>query len=242
MTSPDSNLPDDDARDVEAITNADRLRVTLEIAVAALILAAIYYIFAPEEDIDLPAPLEESQIDPIIHAQIESSANQTTPSEDKAVATEEAAHIDSPSQLEHSVEETEPADIAAIEGGGARALIARLRAGETDFNPDQVLNQITIYQNEGKTTDAYLLLFFAAREGDATAAFSLASMHDPNHFTKGNPLLEKPDAYQAHKWYSAAAEKGIPKANERLRRLKQTTEKKAKKGDLAAKRLLLNWQ
>jgi TPR repeat protein len=86
------------------------------------------------------------------------------------------------------------------------------------------------------------LLFYAAREGDAEAAFSLAGMHDPNHFTKGNPLLEKPDAYQAHKWYLAAAGKGVSKANERLRRLRQTTEKNAKKGDPAAKRLLLNWQ
>ena len=54
MTSPDAKLPDDDTRDVETLTTSDRLRVTLEIAIAALILTAIYYIFAPEEDIDLP--------------------------------------------------------------------------------------------------------------------------------------------------------------------------------------------
>jgi TPR repeat protein len=144
--------------------------------------------------------------------------------------------------LEDSVKEAEPAKIDVIEGGSARALIARLRAGETTFKPEQILNQVTTYLDEGKMADAYLLLFYTAREGDARAAFSLASMHDPNHFTKGNPILEKPDAYQAHKWYSAAAGKGISKANERLRRLRQTTEEKAKKGDPAAKRLLLNWQ
>jgi hypothetical protein len=56
MTSPDSQLPDDDPQDAQTVTNADRLRVTLEITIAVLILAAIYYIFAPKEDIDLPPP------------------------------------------------------------------------------------------------------------------------------------------------------------------------------------------
>lgn len=242
MTSSDFKIPDDDTRDAETLTSSDRLRVTLEIAIAALILAAIYYIFAPEEEIDLPPPLEKSQIDPIIRDQIDAATKQTAPTEDKVVATEGVARRDSSSHREQSVNTAEPAGSAVIEGGSARALIARLRAGETALNPDQILNQATTYQNEGRITDAYLLLFYAAREGDASAAFSLASMHDPNHFTEGSPLLEKPDSYQAHKWYSAAAGKGISKANERLRRLKQTTEKKAKKGDPAAKRLLLNWQ
>jgi TPR repeat protein len=242
MTSTDSKIPDDDVRDVAKLTNSDRLRVTLELVVAALILAAIYYIFAPQDDIDLPPPLEKSQIDPIIRAEIDAASNQTAPTEKSVVAKEEVARLDSPSQLKQRTKPAEPVDNAVSEGGSARALIARLRAGETAWNPDQILNQVTTYQNEGKSTDAYLLLFYAAREGDASAAFSLASMHDPNHFTKGNPLLDKPDAYQAHKWYSAAAGKGISKANERLRRLRQTTEKQAKKGDPAAKRLLLNWQ
>ncbi|MGD8913374.1 MAG: hypothetical protein PVJ68_11625, partial [Candidatus Thiodiazotropha sp.] len=61
MTSSDSKPANDDTQDVETLTRSDRLRVALEIAVAALILAAIYYLFAPEEEVDLPTPLEESQ-------------------------------------------------------------------------------------------------------------------------------------------------------------------------------------
>jgi hypothetical protein len=242
MTSPDSKLAVDDTQDVETLTRSDRLRVALEIAVAALILVAIYYLFAPEEEIDLPPPLEESQIDPIIRAQIDSSSKQTAPAEDGDATTEDTARLNSPSHSELDVSETKPTENSLVEGGSARELILRLRSGETALKPKQIINQVTTYQNEGKLADAYLLLFYAAREGDARAAFTLAAMHDPNHFIKGNPLLEKPDPYQSHKWYSAAASKGILKANERLKRLKEATEEKAKKGDPAAKRLLLNWQ
>ncbi|MEW8027352.1 MAG: hypothetical protein AB2792_02535 [Candidatus Thiodiazotropha sp.] len=242
MTSPDSKLPDEYAQDQEKLTSSDKLRVALEIAIAALILAAIYYFFAPEEEIDLAPPLEENQIDPIIRAQIDSATEQTAPVEPDADTTEEAAIVDDSSHSEKSASESTPAEKALIDGGSARALISRLRSGETAFSPEQILNQATTYQNQGKLTDAYLLLFYAAREGDATAAFSLASMHDPNHFTEGNPLLDKPNPYQAHKWYSAAADKGLTKATERLNRLRKATEEQAKKGDLAAKRLLLNWQ
>ncbi|MBT3012400.1 MAG: hypothetical protein KUF77_07140 [Candidatus Thiodiazotropha sp. (ex Lucina aurantia)] len=242
MTSPDSKLPDEYTQDAERLTRSDKLRVALEIAIAALILAAIYYFFAPEEEIDLAPPLEESQIDPIIRAQIDSAKEQTAPVEDEADTAEETEIADHPSPSENTAIEAESAAIEFAEGGSARALISSLRSGETALNPEQILSQATAYQNEGKLTDAYLLLFYAAREGDATAAFTLASMHDPNHFAEGNSLLEIPDAYQAHKWYSAAADKGLVKANERLNRLRKTTEEQAKKGDLAAKRLLLNWQ
>ena len=46
--------------------------MTLEIAVAIAILVGIYYLFAPEEELDLP-PLQQQEIDPIIRAQIDAS-------------------------------------------------------------------------------------------------------------------------------------------------------------------------
>jgi TPR repeat protein len=242
MTSPDSKLPnDDDPQDLETLTNADKLRVTLEIVVAALILAVIYYLFAPEEEIDLAPPLQESQIDPIIRAQIDTSTKQN-PIEQDTSSSEKVAPLDASPSQENSINEIEPVKTAITEGGSARELINRLRSGELSFNAEQLLEQATIHQNEGRLTDAYLLLFYAARKGNAAAAFSLASLHDPNHFTAGNQLLEKPNSYQAHKWYSAAADKGIAEATERLRTLKETTEEQAKQGDPAAMRLLLNWQ
>jgi TPR repeat protein len=240
MTRPDSKLPEDNLQDVESMTNADRLRVALEIGIAALILVAIYYLFAPEKEIDLAPPLQESQIDPIIRDQIDSSTQQSAPLEQETDSPKVVISTEIPTPKEGS-DETESA-LPVIEGGSARELIKRLRAGELAFDSKQILEQVSDHQNQGRLTDAYLLLFYAAREGDAQAAFSLASMHDPNHFSEGNPLLEKPDSYQAHKWYSAAADKGVSQATERLRILRKTTEERANSGDSAAMRLLLNWQ
>ncbi|PVV08528.1 MAG: hypothetical protein B6D77_11745 [gamma proteobacterium symbiont of Ctena orbiculata] len=242
MTSPDSKLPDEYDQDVEKSTNSDRLRVVLEIAIAALILTGIYFLFAPEEEIDLAPPLEQSQIDPIIRAQIDSAAEQPSPVEEETSTTETSTTEDDTSNLDIAAADNPPVQAADTEGGPARGLISRLRSGEATLDPHQILNQVDAYRKEGMLTDAYLLLFYAAREGDGGAAFSLADMHDPNHFNKANPLLDKPDSYQAHKWYSVAAGKGLDKANERLKSLKRTTEAQAKKGDLAAQRLLLNWQ
>jgi TPR repeat protein len=240
MTRPDSKLPEDNLQDVESMTNADRLRVALEIGIAALILVAIYYLFAPEKEIDLAPPLQESQIDPIIRDQLDSSTQQSAPLEQETDSPKVVISTEIPTPKEGS-DETESA-LPVIEGGSARELIKRLRAGELAFDSKQILEQVSDHQNQGRLTDAYLLLFYAAREGDAQAAFSLASMHDPNHFSEGNPLLEKPDSYQAHKWYSAAADKGVSQATERLRILRKTTEERANSGDSAAMRLLLNWQ
>jgi hypothetical protein len=242
MTSSDSQLPDDYDPGVEKPSNSDRLRVALEIAVAVMILVGIYYLFAPEDEIELAPPLEQSQIDPIIRAQIDSSGDQPSPLEEDAGASEAIPSEDDSAPLDSTTTGNQSAQQADTEGAPARTLISRLRSGEAAFEPQQILEQVDTYQNQGMLTDAYLLLFYAAREGDGKAAFSLASMHDPNHFNEGNPLLDKPDSYQAHKWYSVAANKGISGANERLKSLKMTTETQAKKGNLAAQRLLLNWQ
>ncbi len=242
MTSSDSRLPDETDHGVERPTTSDRLRVVLEIAIAALILTGIYYLFEPEDEVDLPPPLEESQIDPIIRAQMDSAKEPSAPVEDQAGSAKEIVMATEAPATDDSRIAASSTDKGLLDGESARALISRLRSGDASYSPEQLLEQITTYQNDGRLTDAYLLLFYAAREGDGTAAFSLASMHDPNHFSEGNPLLEKPNAYQAHKWYIAALDKGVAKAQERLRMLKKSTEEQAKKGDLAAQRLLLNWQ
>ncbi|MBT2969974.1 MAG: hypothetical protein B6D72_11245 [gamma proteobacterium symbiont of Ctena orbiculata] len=249
MTNSDSKLPDDYAEEEVKTTTSDRLRVTLEIAIAALILVGIYYLFAPDEEIDLAPPLEESQIDPIIRAQIDSAkqtppdATQTIPAEKQNDTTADAAAVEEQSlALATSPTAAGSGEKNLNDGGSARDLISRLRSGEASLTTEQILDQATRYQDNGRPTDAYLLLFYAAREGDGMAAYTLASMHDPNHFSEDNPLLENPDAYQAHKWYSAAADKGVAEADERLRVLRKSTEERAKKGDYAAQRLLLNWQ
>ncbi|MEJ2456506.1 MAG: hypothetical protein P8103_20490, partial [Candidatus Thiodiazotropha sp.] len=98
------------------------------------------------------------------------------------------------------------------------------------------------YQQQGHTTDAYLLWFYAARQGDGKAAFALASLYDPNHFQSGSTLVTAADATQAYKWYSTAARQSIPEAAERLQALRARLESQAESGDMSARRLLLNWQ
>ncbi|MCM8857864.1 MAG: deoxyribonuclease [Candidatus Thiodiazotropha sp.] len=238
MTSSDPKPSDDFSNDEEISNSSGRLRVAAEITVAALILVGIYFLFAPDEQIDLEPPLKESQIDPIIRAQID-SANQTeNPVSNRVVSPVESEIEDSPNP---TIQDT-PTDRVLKKGEAARALISRLRSRESIFSSDQIVDQVIAFQQQGNLTDAYLLLFYAAREGDGPAAFALASMHDPNHFVEGNTLLDNPDAYQAHKWYVVAAEKDITAAQKRLQVLRSTTEEQAKTGDLAAQRLLLNWQ
>lgn len=244
MTSSDPKPSDDFSNDVEISNSSYRLRVAAEITVAALILIAIYFLFAPDEQIDLKPPLKESQIDPIVRVQID-SANQTeSPLSNRVVSPVESEIEDSPNPTiqDTQVDQDISTDRLLKKGEAARTLISRLRSRESIFSSDQIVDQVIAFQQQGNLTDAYLLLFYAAREGNGAAAFALASMHDPNHFVEGNSFLENPDTYQAHKWYIMAAEKDITAAQKRLQVLRSTTEEQAKTGDLAAQRLLLNWQ
>ncbi|MCU7922796.1 MAG: hypothetical protein KZQ88_08860 [Candidatus Thiodiazotropha sp. (ex Dulcina madagascariensis)] len=241
MTSSDTRLPDDFSSEVESPRGSGRLRVAMEITVAALILIGIYLLFAPEEQIELEPPLQEDQIDPIIRAQIDSAQREESPPAETSAEAADAGREPLPDNSE-PITASAPAHRTAADGETARSIISRLRAGETTLTPAQLLDQANTFRQEGRLTDAYLLLFYAARNGDGQAAFSLAGLHDPNHFVKGGSLLEKPDPYQAHKWYTMAAAQGVTKAQQRLKILRSTMEEQAKRGDLTAKRLILNWQ
>lgn len=246
MTASEPNLPDD-VSDVEEISQGSgRIRVALEITVAILILVGIYYLFAPEEEIELP-PLEQQEIDPIIRAQID-AADQTDSAPTAAPVASDDISPTEPTQpgiVETTVVEppAEPVVTQPIaEGASAREIIAAQRNG-SDSRPLSELDQLASqYQLQGRTTDAYLLWFYAARQGDGQAAFALASLHDPNHFKAGNDLLGEADATQAYKWYSAAATQAVPQARERLEALRLALQQQAKDGDLSARRLLLNWK
>jgi hypothetical protein len=242
MTASEPNLPET-VSDVEEISQGSgRMRVALEVTVAILILVGIYYLFAPEEEVELP-PLQSQEIDPIIRAQID-LAGQTQ--SQTAVAPTDTTVANPPEPAPLALQEA-PAPLAeaaapAADGEAARELIAALRSG-TDNRPVSELNRLAgEFLQQARATDAYLLWFFAARQGDGQAAFSLASLYDPNHFQSGNSLLTEADATQAYKWYSAAAEQNVPQAKERLRTLRASLKKQADEGDQSARRLLLNWQ
>jgi hypothetical protein len=126
-------------------------------------------------------------------------------------------------------------------GKQARAIISEVKAqtGKVDF--DHVYAQADKFMTEGKLEDAYLLLFFAAREGHALSARVLGSLYDPRYYSPTKSIFEKPDLAQAYKWYKKAKDAGDKIAKERLTTLRSLVDKAAKQGDQEARMLLFEW-
>jgi hypothetical protein len=134
--------------------------------------------------------------------------------------------------------------VAAVEaspGDGARELIAEHRAsGNGDF--DGIVAAAGRAQADGADTDAYLLFFYAARSGNAEAAFALAQQADPTQRSPDGGLFDGPDLLQAFKWYESAQDAGHPLAATRLEALRRQVDAMASAGDIEAQRLSLMWR
>ena len=128
--------------------------------------------------------------------------------------------------------------------GGAGAVApapqSETPAGATDL--DSAFSRAQEFQRTGQLADAQLLYFYAARDGHAASAFELGEMNDPNHHSPATSLLAEPDAFQAYRWYSAAAEQRFPGADERLDELHEWAMTAAAAGDIEAEQLLLQWE
>lgn len=126
-------------------------------------------------------------------------------------------------------------------GARARALIAEMRSsGELQL--DEIFAAADQAQRDGEVADAYLLYFFAARQGHAASALELGRQADPAGEIPGERLFDSPDLTQAHKWYQIAAANGNPEARQRLGELRQRVERMAASGDPQAQRIALQWQ
>jgi len=119
-----------------------------------------------------------------------------------------------------------------------------ISAQQQEQAPDYAaaLDQARSLRAEGKLADAQLLYFFAARGGYTPAAFELAELYDPLHFDATTSLMEKPDPFQAFKWYQQAAQAGDSKAAVRLEELHDWAHQAAENGDLDAEQLMLQWK
>ena len=156
-----------------------------------------------------------------------------------SLLTEEGASSEPPATPEEPATEAEPVDDRP--GARARALIAKMRAaGES--RPDEVFAAAQQAQRDGELADAYLLYFFAAREGHAGAALALGTQADPASRDPADSVFEAADLTQAHKWYQAAAQLGDSEAQRRLADLRQRVEQMAAGGDPQAQRISLLWQ
>jgi TPR repeat protein len=139
-------------------------------------------------------------------------------------------------------ETVEPAESPAERGDSAREIIDE--QSSRDGGPDyaQAHQRAQEFQAEGRLADAQLLYFFAARGGNAEAAFALATSYDPNHRTDASSLLDEADPYQAYRWYREAREGGHESTSERLAELRAWAERAAGTGNAEAERLLLQWE
>jgi hypothetical protein len=140
------------------------------------------------------------------------------------------------------IETVEPAESPAERGDSAREIIAELSSSETGADYAQAYERAQEFQADGRPADAMLLYFFAARGGNAAAAFDLATFHDPNHHAETSSLMDEPDAFQAYRWYRQAEEAGHEAASERLTDLRAWAERAADTGNPEAERLLLQWE
>ena len=126
-------------------------------------------------------------------------------------------------------------------GAKARAFIANMRAaGSVDL--DQALAAAAQAQSDGELANAYLLYFFAAKEGSSHAALELGKQADPATRDPLNSVFGAPDLNQAYKWYKIAAGNGESEARDRLADLQARVEQMAASGDPQAQRISLLWQ
>jgi len=130
---------------------------------------------------------------------------------------------------------------AMIGGEQARDVINDLRDQGKEIDLGYVFRRAEQFREDGMPMDAYLMYFFAARRGHADSAMVLGIMYDPEHASKSTGVIE-PNWSQAHKWYLRAVEGGNQAAQARLEYLRKQVEHAAAKGDVEARRLVLQWQ
>lgn len=123
------------------------------------------------------------------------------------------------------------------DGAAAREQIEQIESTQTANGVDTAFEQGESFETSGEPINAYLMYFYAARQGHVPSAMKLANIADPLATPSGEA-----EPYQAYKWYKTAADSGVEQAKEKLARLREWAEASALKGDPEAKRLLLQWQ
>ena len=203
----------EDERTIRKDTGIPRSTKALMVLVAVVTLVAVWLV--PSDKKETPPALPEMATPP--------QADQATPLPPSPTDEGESTAI-------------------VREGDRARAIIAKLRAENSEPDPGEVFARAEQLQSENQLDDAYLLYRFAARQGHAQAALVLGSQADPAFYTSETSILPKPDPQQAYKWYRAAAAAGNEEAVARLQRLRERVEQSAADGNGPARRLMLQWQ
>ncbi len=132
--------------------------------------------------------------------------------------------------------------ITRAPGDSARAIIAKFKERKGAANLQPLLKSANEFNTKARYADAYLLYFFAAKQGSNTAAQVLAKMHDPAYYSKQTSMMDQPDLVQAYKWYQQAAKGGQAAAQKDLDIFRAQVEQMAASGHTEAKQLSLQWQ
>lgn len=126
-------------------------------------------------------------------------------------------------------------------GGDARAWLENWKKTSSINNVDAVFTRAESFTANDQQADAWLLYFYAARNGHGAAAMTLAHQADPQTFSEQQSITGIAEPFSAFKWYKVAAATGVPEASAKLAALKTWLQAEAKKGDADAGRLLLQW-
>jgi hypothetical protein len=127
------------------------------------------------------------------------------------------------------------------DSGGARAFIEKLRQEGGDTG-QEAFEEAEKQRSIGNNADAYLLYYFAAKQGHGEAALMLGTQSDPTYFTSINSALDEPDPGQAIKWYRLAIAAGNEDAKHNLAELSKRIKQQAEAGNGEAQRLMLQLQ
>lgn len=124
----------------------------------------------------------------------------------------------------------------AIDGSRARLFIDNFENNGETFDFDAFYEQAKTFSENSQFADAYILYFYAAKNGHGRGAFKLAQLVDPATFNANLSMIEKPSLILANNWYQRA---GHPKTAYYLDRLYARIEKQAAVGDELAESLML---
>ena len=113
-----------------------------------------------------------------------------------------------------------------------------LREGIT---PDAALALANSLPESPERADAaFLLLEFAADNGNAEAALAVARYYDPTDKTPSGTIRKNPET--AYGWYTEALAGGQKNAETRLAQLRSWVEEQANQGSYEARELLNTWR
>ncbi len=201
-----------------------------------MMLTGIAVWLVPDDDTDNETRKPLPQLGSVVRP-LDSDGSVTGPLEQSGNGTDSTSinsNTDTPEG--GKIYRSQPADT-----NGARAFINKLRQEGGDTS-QEAFEEAERQRSIGNNADAYLLYFFAAKQGHGEAALMLGTQADPTYFTSINSALDEPDSGQAIKWYKMAIAAGNEDAKHNLAELSKRIKQQAEAGNGEAQRLMLQLQ